>query len=96
MARVFDSIECEWPLFLCYIAINHLFCGEQEQAEDCLLLLDSLSVPCSGLKLLPELYLVPEEEMVAEQARPGSVDRLPAGRSAAPAPLSSDMDLNIF
>ena len=51
-----------------------------EHAEDCLLLLDSLSVPCSGLKLLPELYLVPEEEMVAEQARPCSVDRMPAGR----------------
>ena len=30
LARVFDNIECEWPLFLCYIAINHLFCGEQE------------------------------------------------------------------
>ena len=54
-----------------------------EHAEDCLLLLDSLSVPCSGLKLLPELYLVPEEEMVAEQARPGSVDRMPAGTSIA-------------
>ena len=30
--RVFDKIECEWPLFLCFLAINHQFSGEGEEA----------------------------------------------------------------
>ena len=25
--RVFDNIECEWPLFYCYLALLHIFTG---------------------------------------------------------------------
>ena len=62
--RVFDNIECEWPLFLCLVAINHQFSGEGEEAGQILQLLDNLSVPHAGILCLPELYLVPEERMV--------------------------------
>ena len=40
--RVFDGIECEWPLFLCYIGINHLFCGEQSMRRTA----SCCSTPC--------------------------------------------------
>ena len=62
--RVFDNIECEWPLFLCLVAINHQFSGEGEEAGEILQLLDNLSVPHAGILCLPELYLVPEERMI--------------------------------
>ena len=91
--RVFDNIECEWPLFLCLVAINHQFSGEGEEAGQILQLLDNLSVPHAGILCLPELYLVPEERMVQvenyclffkhdlqEQHSPGSADRIPGGR----------------
>jgi phosphorylase kinase alpha/beta subunit len=78
--RVFDRIECEWPLFLCYEAINHLFEGESEEAEVVLEALERLAVPCEGLKLLPELYLVPRAGLARELAAPGSAEREAAGR----------------
>eukprot|EP00092_Neocalanus_flemingeri_P040364 GFUD01043962.1.p1 GENE.GFUD01043962.1~~GFUD01043962.1.p1 ORF type:complete len:1237 (+),score=200.38 GFUD01043962.1:169-3879(+) len=78
--RVFDNIECEWPLFFCFMAINNIFNGNLERAIEYTETLEGLTVATSGMKLLPELYIVPEENMSQEYASPGTTDRTAGGR----------------
>lgn len=78
--RVFDNIECEWPLFYCYLSLHHYFTGNMEESHAFSELLDQLTVASNGMKLLPELYMVTEENMVTELANPGTTDRSPGGR----------------
>ena len=78
--RVFDNIECEWPLFFCYLALNNIFTGQLDIAESYCQVLDQLSVAHNGMKLLPELYMVTQENMSQELSSPGSTDRSPGGR----------------
>ena len=78
--RVFDNIECEWPLFYCYLAMINIFTGDLSQAEEFCQLVDELSVAKDGSMLVPELYLVPEEGMSEETVMPGSSERVPGGR----------------
>ena len=33
--RVFENIECQWPMFLCYCIINSYFLGDYEEADRC-------------------------------------------------------------
>ncbi|MBG1267723.1 glycoside hydrolase family 15 protein [Nostoc sp. WHI] len=75
--KQFEHIECEWPLFLTYLVLDGLFRGEQEQVEKYQELLESLFVEQDGLRLLPELYYVPEENIEAEKLAPQTQPRLP-------------------
>ena len=78
--RLFDNIECEWPLFYSYLAIINIFAGNMVQAEEFCHLLEDLTVAKDGAMLVPELYLVPEESISAESQAPGSSERVPGGR----------------
>jgi phosphorylase kinase alpha/beta subunit len=73
----FEHIECEWPLFFTYLALDGLFRGDAEQARNYLGRLDTLLVERDGFRLLPELYYVPAEKIEAEQASPHSQRRKP-------------------
>jgi Phosphorylase kinase alpha/beta. len=75
--KAFEHIECEWPLFFTYLYLDALFRGDAAQAEDYRQKLDALRVEKDGLKLLPELYYVPEEAIALERENPGSQTRLP-------------------
>ncbi|MGV0025935.1 glycoside hydrolase family 15 protein [Phormidesmis priestleyi] len=75
--KQFEHIECEWPLFFTYLALDGLFRGDRLQAQEYLQLLDRLVVERDGLKLLPELYIVPEEAIEAEKAKPHTQTRIP-------------------
>ena len=81
--RQFENIECEWPLFFCYLSISYVFYGDQEQAAALCSVLDSLVCrdPVSGCRVLPELYTLEERHVVREYAQPGSSPRLPGGRT---------------
>ena len=74
--RLFDNIECEWPLFYSYLAIINIFAGNMVQAEEFCHLLEDLTVAKDGAMLVPELYLVPEESISAESQAPGSSERV--------------------
>ena len=78
--RVFDNIECDWPLFYSYLAMINIFTGNLQQAEEFCQLLDELSVAKDGSMLVPELYLVAEERMSEESLMPGTTERVPGGR----------------
>ncbi|MGR9087134.1 MAG: glycoside hydrolase family 15 protein [Gammaproteobacteria bacterium] len=75
--KQFMDIECEWPLFFCYLFLNHLFAGNRIAASEYRARLESLLVERNGQKLLPELYAVPRESIEAERARPHSQSRIP-------------------
>jgi phosphorylase kinase alpha/beta subunit len=75
--KQFMDIECEWPLFFCYLLLNNLFSGNTEAAANYRSKLESLLVEQNGQYLLPELYLVPKDAIAAEKARPHSQFRVP-------------------
>ena len=73
----FANIECEWPLFYCYLLLDALFRGERAEAERYRAILQTLTVEKDGFGLLPELYFLPEAALDGERAAPGSQTRLP-------------------
>lgn len=75
--KQFEHIECEWPLFFTYLALDGLFREDREQAQDYLARLETLTMERDGLKLLPELYYVPEDLVEAERQKPNSQTRSP-------------------
>lgn len=72
----FEHIECEWPLFFTYLVLDGLFRGDWEQVKEYQEALEPLLVERDGLRLLPELYYVPEENIEAERLNPHTQPRL--------------------
>jgi phosphorylase kinase alpha/beta subunit len=75
--RKFAHIESEWPLFFTYLLLDALMRGDEEAAEAWRQKLQPLFVERDGEKLLPELYIVPEDAIDAEKVDPGSQKRIP-------------------
>ncbi len=75
--KQFEHIECEWPLFFCYLALDGFFRNDRQSAEAYLDKLSRLTVVKDGLNLLPELYIVPQAALEQERLQPGSQKRLP-------------------
>jgi phosphorylase kinase alpha/beta subunit len=75
--KQFEHIESEWPLFFTYLALDGIFRDDREQAAEYLAKLDAIAVERDGVKLLPELYYVPDALVVAEKANPHSQLRQP-------------------
>jgi len=73
----FENIECEWPLFFTYLMLDGLFRQDAEQVQNYQSRLEGLLVEQDGLKLLPEVYYVPQEHVEAERQSPRSQPRLP-------------------
>jgi phosphorylase kinase alpha/beta subunit len=75
--QAFKNIECEWPLFFTYLALDGIFRGDRNQAELYLEKLAAVAVERDGILLLPEVYFVPKEAIEAEKANPKSQVREP-------------------
>ena len=73
----FEHIESEWPLFFTYLLVDAALAGQAEAAHDWRSRLDGLMQERDGMRLLPELYLVPAESVAAERAQPQSQARVP-------------------
>lgn len=73
----FEHIESEWPLFFTYLYIDRLFARDWESANHYRRKLEGLMVEKDGQRLLPELYYVPQENILAEKENPGSQKRIP-------------------
>ncbi|KAG5344276.1 KPBA kinase, partial [Acromyrmex heyeri] len=79
--RMFENIECEWPLFFCYLILDYCFQGNKEAVETCTKQLEEVMTKAEdGMKLVPELYSVAPENVSAEYAEPGSQNRIALGR----------------
>ncbi|WP_345989688.1 glycoside hydrolase family 15 protein [Sulfurimonas sp. HSL1-2] len=75
--RQFEHIESEWPLFFTYLMLDALLRGDTAAAQEWKTKLEPLFVEVDGVRLLPELYIVPEALIEAEKAAPGSQERRP-------------------
>ncbi|XP_050052174.1 probable phosphorylase b kinase regulatory subunit alpha isoform X2 [Dermacentor andersoni] len=76
----FENIECEWPLFLCYLVIDACFRGERLEVEEyCDALEQVLLLTDDGLKLVPEMYAVSADKVEAEYKNPHSQPRVHVG-----------------
>ncbi|CAN7993482.1 unnamed protein product [Ixodes hexagonus] len=78
----FEHIECEWPLFFCYLVIDACFRGEplHLQVEEYSDALEQLLLRTEdGLKLVPEMYAVPPDKVEAEYNAPHSQQRVHVG-----------------
>ncbi|KAK8725761.1 hypothetical protein OTU49_010467 [Cherax quadricarinatus] len=79
--KVFEKIECEWPLFFCYFILDYCFHGDEEAVKEYAEALEELLVTTEdGLRLVPEIYSVPAEKVEAEYLEPGSQDRVAVGK----------------
>ncbi|KAH7731141.1 phosphorylase B kinase alpha regulatory chain [Aphelenchoides avenae] len=81
----FENIECEWPVFLCYLLLDAKFRKDEEASREYWRQLESVVVPDPNcpkygfLRLVPELYKVPLEKVELERENHGTQDRVAAG-----------------
>lgn len=79
--RMFENIECEWPLFFCYLILDYCFQGNKEAVAEYSKLLEQITIKADdGMRLVPELYSVASENVAAEYTQPGSQPRIALGR----------------
>uniref|UniRef100_A0A6G1SQ45 Phosphorylase b kinase regulatory subunit n=1 Tax=Aceria tosichella TaxID=561515 RepID=A0A6G1SQ45_9ACAR len=79
--KIFEGIECEWPVFFCYLILDACFQGNEETAEHYAQLLDKILIKNEeGIKLVPESYTVPPELVELEYKEPHSQDRVVNGQ----------------
>ncbi|XP_014609689.1 PREDICTED: probable phosphorylase b kinase regulatory subunit alpha isoform X3 [Polistes canadensis] len=79
--RMFENIECEWPLFFCYLILDYCFQGNKEAVAEYSKLLEQITIKADdGMRLVPELYSVASENVAAEYIQPGSQPRIALGR----------------
>uniref|UniRef100_A0A646QCY3 Phosphorylase b kinase regulatory subunit n=1 Tax=Hemiscolopendra marginata TaxID=943146 RepID=A0A646QCY3_9MYRI len=79
--RIFENVECEWPLFFCYLIIDACFQQDREMMEEYKEALEEIMLKSEdGFKIVPELYSVPEDKINEEYKEPHSQDRIPLGK----------------
>ncbi|XP_045889011.1 phosphorylase b kinase regulatory subunit alpha, liver isoform isoform X4 [Micropterus dolomieu] len=79
--KLFENIECEWPVFWTYLILDGIFAEDQEQVQEYREALEGVLIRGkNGIKLLPELYSVPHDKVEEEYSNPHSVDRVAMGQ----------------
>ncbi|PNJ04717.1 PHKA1 isoform 2 [Pongo abelii] len=79
--KLFENIECEWPLFWTYFILDGVFSGNAEQVQEYREALEAVLIKGkNGVPLLPELYSVPPDRVDEEYQNPHTVDRVPMGK----------------
>lgn len=79
--QAFENIECEWPLFFCYMIIDACFRGDTNMVDEYSERLERVMVTTEeGLRLVPEMYGVPADKVHLEYQEPHSQTREPVGQ----------------
>uniref|UniRef100_A0A8C0ANW9 Phosphorylase b kinase regulatory subunit n=1 Tax=Buteo japonicus TaxID=224669 RepID=A0A8C0ANW9_9AVES len=79
--KLFENIECEWPVFWTYLLIDGVFNEDKIQVQEYREALEGILIrEKNGIVLMPELYAVPPEKVDEEYENPHSVDRVPVGK----------------
>ncbi|KAL7978926.1 hypothetical protein Chor_013415 [Crotalus horridus] len=77
--KLFDGIECEFPLFFIFMMIDGFFRGNSEQVKEYQNLLDPLlQQSVEGFPVVPKYYHVPADFVELEKKNPGSQKRFPS------------------
>ncbi|KAM4596220.1 phosphorylase b kinase regulatory subunit alpha, liver isoform 4-T4 [Fundulus diaphanus] len=79
--KLFENIECEWPVFWTYLILDGIFTGDLVQVQEYREALEGVLIRGkNGIKLVPELYAVPPDKVEEEYSNPHSVDRMAMGQ----------------
>ncbi|XP_077597696.1 phosphorylase b kinase regulatory subunit alpha, skeletal muscle isoform isoform X2 [Stigmatopora nigra] len=79
--KLFENIECEWPLFWTYLILDGIFTNSPEQVQEYQEALEAILIKQKdGIRLLPELYSVPPDKVEEEYMNPHTVERIPMGK----------------
>uniref|UniRef100_A0A3B4GNH3 Phosphorylase b kinase regulatory subunit n=1 Tax=Pundamilia nyererei TaxID=303518 RepID=A0A3B4GNH3_9CICH len=79
--KLFENIECEWPLFWTYLILDGIFINSPEQVQEYQEALEGILIKQKdGVRLLPELYSVPADKVEEEYINPHTVERIPMGK----------------
>uniref|UniRef100_A0A671VI85 Phosphorylase b kinase regulatory subunit n=1 Tax=Sparus aurata TaxID=8175 RepID=A0A671VI85_SPAAU len=79
--KLFENIECEWPLFWTYLILDGIFINSPEQVTEYQEALEGILIKQKdGIRLVPELYSVPPDKVEEECMNPHSVERIPMGK----------------
>ncbi|KAM9335806.1 phosphorylase b kinase regulatory subunit alpha, skeletal muscle isoform 2-T2 [Symphorus nematophorus] len=79
--KLFENIECEWPLFWTYLILDGIFINSPEQVQEYQEALEGILIKQKdGMRLVPELYSVPADKVEEECMNPHSVERIPMGK----------------
>ncbi|XP_034020856.1 phosphorylase b kinase regulatory subunit alpha, skeletal muscle isoform isoform X2 [Thalassophryne amazonica] len=79
--KLFENIECEWPLFWTYLILDGIFINSPEQVQEYQEALEGILIKQKdGIRLVPELYSVPAEKVEEEYMNPHTVERVPMGK----------------
>ncbi|NXO21942.1 KPBB kinase, partial [Cisticola juncidis] len=77
--KLFDGIECEFPLFFIFMIIDGIFRGNPTQVKEYQDLLDPLlQYTPEGCPVVPKYYYVPADFVELEKRSPGSQRRFPS------------------
>nr|XP_021396647.1 phosphorylase b kinase regulatory subunit beta [Lonchura striata domestica] len=77
--KLFDGIECEFPLFFIFMIIDGIFRGNPTQVKEYQDLLDPLlQYTSEGCPVVPKYYYVPADFVELEKRSPGSQRRFPS------------------
>uniref|UniRef100_A0A8C5LV49 Phosphorylase b kinase regulatory subunit n=1 Tax=Leptobrachium leishanense TaxID=445787 RepID=A0A8C5LV49_9ANUR len=72
--KLFENIECEWPVFWTYLVIDGVFNGDTVQVQEYREALEGIIIRGkNGIHLIPELYAVPFNKGFLA---PGEIDPL--------------------
>ncbi|XP_055841821.1 probable phosphorylase b kinase regulatory subunit alpha isoform X2 [Episyrphus balteatus] len=79
--RMFENIECEWPLFFSYLILFYAFQNDKLSVKEYADRLDKIMVRGEdGILLIPESYAIPIDLVGKEYQNPGSQNREVVGR----------------
>lgn len=77
--KLFDGIECEFPIFFIYMMIDGVFRGNKTQVKEYQDLLEPIIFHSyEGHAVIPKYYYVPADFVEAEQNKHGSQKRFPS------------------
>ncbi|XP_069546380.1 phosphorylase b kinase regulatory subunit beta isoform X2 [Brachyistius frenatus] len=77
--KLFDGIECEFPIFFIYMMIDGVFRGNKAQVKEYQDLLEPIIFQSyEGHAVIPKYYHVPADFVEAEQSKHGSQKRFPS------------------
>ncbi|KAF0992754.1 hypothetical protein HZS_7826, partial [Henneguya salminicola] len=77
--KIFENIECEWPLFFIYLVLDGIFLSNRTQSTEYMKKLKKIMIISEdGFEMVPELYYVPLVNVHSEYNKPKSQMRMPS------------------
>uniref|UniRef100_A0A5S6QRG4 Phosphorylase b kinase regulatory subunit n=1 Tax=Trichuris muris TaxID=70415 RepID=A0A5S6QRG4_TRIMR len=78
--KLFDGVECQWPIFFIYMIIDGIIFGDEQQVNTYTKLLEPLLLTDQKRIIVPQYYYLPKDTIYHERGHPGSQLYLPSSQ----------------